>query len=43
MDRFKIVEKLQEHYPSQQRQAIHIAVQALVLAQNLAGGTDNGR
>ena len=33
---FKIVEELEKHHPGEQRQAIHVAVEAFVLAQNLA-------
>ena len=43
MNRFKVVEKLQEHHPGEQGQAIHIAVEPLVLAQNLARAADQGR
>nr|WP_293188977.1 hypothetical protein [Ottowia sp.] len=37
---FQIVEELEEHHPGEQRQAIRVAVQALVLAQNLARAAD---
>jgi hypothetical protein len=32
---FKIVEEFQKHHPGKQRQAIRIAIEALVLAQDL--------
>ena len=35
MHDFEIVEELEEHHPGEQRQAIHIPVEAFVLAQNL--------
>ena len=37
---FKVVEELEEHHPGEQRQAIHVAIEALVLAQNLARAAD---
>ena len=43
MDRFKVVEKLEEHHPGEQGQTIHVAIEALVLAQDLAGASDQGR
>jgi len=43
MDRFKVVEKLEEHHPGEQGQTIHVAIEALVLAQDLAGAADQGR
>jgi hypothetical protein len=39
----KVVEELEEHHPGEQRQAIHVAVEPLVLAQDLAGGADQRR
>jgi CheY-like chemotaxis protein len=42
MDGFEVVEELEEHHPGEQRQAIHVAIQALVLAQDLACGADQG-
>jgi hypothetical protein len=34
------ITQFQEHHPGQQGQAVDIAVQALVLAQDVAGGLD---
>jgi len=43
MHDFEIVEELEEHHPGEQRQAVHIAIQALVLAQDFAGASDQRR
>lgn len=40
MDGFEVVEELEEHHPGEQWQAIHVAIEALVLAQNLARRAD---
>jgi hypothetical protein len=42
VDSFEVVEKLEEHDPGEQWQAIHVAIQAFVLAQNLVCGADQG-
>ena len=39
---FQVVEKLEEHHPSQQWQAVGVAVQPLVFAQCVAGRLDQG-
>ena len=43
MDRFKVVEELEKHYPGEQGQTIHVAIEAFVLAKDLAGAADQGR
>jgi hypothetical protein len=40
VDGFEVVEELEEHHPGEQWQAIHVAIEALVLAQDLACGAD---
>ena len=36
-----VVEELQEHDPGEHRQAVEVAIQALVLAHDVAGGLDH--
>jgi hypothetical protein len=43
MHDFEVVEELEKHHPGKQRQAVHVAIQALVLAQDLAGAADQRR
>jgi len=43
VDDLQVVQEFQEHHPGQQRQAVGVAIEALVLAQDLAGGADQGR
>jgi hypothetical protein len=43
VDGFEVVEELEEHHPGEQWQAVHVAIEALVLAQDLARGADQGR
>src|SRR5690606_8566261 len=43
MHDLEVVEELEEHHPSEQRQAVDVAVEALVLAQDLAGAADQRR
>ena len=40
---FEVIEELEEHHPGEQGQTVHVAVEALVLAQDLAGAADQGR
>jgi hypothetical protein len=40
--RLQVVEELEEHHPGEQRQTIGVAIEALVLAQDLAGAADQG-
>ena len=42
MDDFEVVEEFEEHHPGKQRQAVDIAVQPFVLAQDLACRADQG-
>jgi hypothetical protein len=37
---FEVVKELEEHHPGEQGQTIYIAVETLVLAQNLASSAD---
>jgi CheY-like chemotaxis protein len=42
MDDLQVVQELQEHHPRQQRQPVGVAIEALVLAQDLARSADQG-
>ena len=43
VDGLEVVEELEEHYPGEQRQPIHVTIEPLVLAQDLARRADERR
>jgi hypothetical protein len=43
VDDFEVIEELEEHHPGEQRQAVDVAIEPLVLAQDLARAADQRR